>query len=82
MNRPLRIEVAASILGIKEKELRMWIEYGYLVELKEGFVGRQDVFQVWEKLVLSAKSRTMWMALNGITRDHKGRFIQSVDPSE
>jgi hypothetical protein len=60
----------------------MWIEYGYLVELKEGFVGRQDVFQVWEKLVLNAKSRTMWMALNGITRDHKGRFIQSVDPSE
>lgn len=82
MNNPIRIEVAASILGITEKEIRMWVEYGYLVELKDGYVGRKDVFEMWEKVVLRAKSYTMWMALNGVTRDHKGRFVQSIDPTE
>ncbi len=75
-NRPLvKIAFAARALEVTPKTIYNWIEQGLLEMPEKGYVDKNEVYKVYEEQIAKRSELSKRLALNGIGRDRRGRFI-------
>lgn len=71
----VKISFAARALEVTPKTIYNWIEQGLLEMPEKGFVDKEAVYKVYEEQIAKRSELSRKLALNGIGRDERGRFI-------
>ena len=80
MNNLVKVAFAAKSLEVTPKTIYNWIEKGLLTMPESGYVDRDEVYKVYEEQILKRSDLSKRLALHGIGRDQRGRFISLGKP--
>jgi len=73
-NEWAKIPIIAKELGVSTKTVYNWISSGKLFMPRPGYVDRSEAFAVWIDQRTLKSINSYFMAVQGIKRDHNGRF--------
>lgn len=77
----VKISIVAKQLGVSPKTIYNWISDGRFTTVVAGYVPKDEAYEIWEHMRTRKNSFQSLLALHGVGRDSKGRFI-SLDKSD
>lgn len=77
----IKISLIAKELGVSVKTIYNWVADGRFSMSVAGYVPREEAYEIWNHMRSRKTSFQSILAMHGIGRDSKGRFI-SLDKKD